>query len=113
MAFGMMVQKWGILKKPLSFKLINVKKVVVYIAKLHNFCINERLAMNLPPCPNGSKRTLSTYEQCLREYAALNELTQSVSDEYPQWSMNRERLDDLVRSKGLTRPRANTINNQN
>jgi DDE superfamily endonuclease len=41
MAFGMMVQKWGILKKPLSCKLINVKKVVVCIAKLHNFCINE------------------------------------------------------------------------
>ena len=89
MAFGLMVQKWGILKKPLTCKLTNVWKVVVAIAKLHNFCINERLSRSLPPCPNGTERSFSTYEQCLREYAASHEFTQSVSDEYPQWSMNR------------------------
>lgn len=113
MAFGMMVQKWGILKKPLTCKLTNVKKVVVCIAKLHNFCINERLLRNLPPCPNGAERAFTAYEQCLREYAALHEFTERVSDEYPQWSMNRDRLVSRVASKGLTRPRANIINNQN
>ena len=44
MAFGLMVKKWGILSRPLTIKLKNVKRLVVSIAKLHNFCIDERLA---------------------------------------------------------------------
>jgi hypothetical protein len=109
MAFGMMSQKWGILKRPLTCKLSHVKDVVLCIAKLHNYCINERLSKNLIPCPNGSERTFSRYEQCLREYAASHEYNASVSHEYPQWSLNRERLVARVSSKGLSRPRANVL----
>jgi DDE superfamily endonuclease len=36
MAFGLMVQKWGILKRPLTVRLRNVRHVVVCIARLHN-----------------------------------------------------------------------------
>ena len=43
MAFRLMVKKWGILSRPLSIKMIKVKKLMVAIARLHNFCINERL----------------------------------------------------------------------
>jgi DDE superfamily endonuclease len=44
MAFGMMQSKWGILQRPLSCSLKNMLWLVQGIARLHNFCINERLA---------------------------------------------------------------------
>jgi DDE superfamily endonuclease len=43
MAFGLMVKKWAILQKPLSIKMENIHRLVVAIAQLHNFCIDERL----------------------------------------------------------------------
>ena len=46
MAFGLMVKKWGILSRPLLIKMIKIKKLMVAIARLHNFCINERLQEN-------------------------------------------------------------------
>ena len=44
MAFGLMVKKWGILARPLTIKLKNVKRLMIAIARLHNYCIDERLA---------------------------------------------------------------------
>lgn len=109
MAFGLMVQKWGILKRPLTCRLDNVWRVVVCIARLHNFCINERIARELPPWHEGIERTFTVYEEGLRAMAGVNEFQESVSNEYPQWSLNRERLVRRVASKGLQRPVANRI----
>lgn len=44
MAFGMMVNKWPILEKPLKCAFRSVRIVLLSIATLHNFCINERIA---------------------------------------------------------------------
>lgn len=41
MAFGIMQSKWGILKRPLTQALKNVKYVILAIARLHNFVIKE------------------------------------------------------------------------
>ena len=46
-AFGLMVKKWGVLAQPLSIKMIKIKRLVVAIARPHNFCINKRLAAML------------------------------------------------------------------
>ena len=46
MAFGMMSQKWGILKHPMSVKRSQCANIVMCIARLHNFTINERLRNN-------------------------------------------------------------------
>ena len=43
MAFGLMTRKWGILQRPLSNSLASMKHLVCCIARLHNFCIDERL----------------------------------------------------------------------
>ena len=107
-----MVQKWGILQKPLTCKLKHVWKITVAIARLHNFCINERLAKELPPCPSGADRNFTVYEEGLRAISAVNEFNQSVSNEYPQWSRNRERLVTRIEHKGLKRPKANQISKQ-
>lgn len=43
MAFGLMTRKWGILQRPLSNSLPSMKHLICCIARLHNFCIDERL----------------------------------------------------------------------
>ncbi len=42
MAFGLMVKKWGILQRPITIHMQNIKHLILAIARLHNFCINER-----------------------------------------------------------------------
>ena len=46
MAFGLMNTKWCILNRPLKQPLRNVKYVAYAIARLHNYCITERLSRN-------------------------------------------------------------------
>lgn len=46
MAFGMMTNKWGILMRPVSCSLRNVKWMAQAIARLHNFVINERIRLS-------------------------------------------------------------------
>ena len=43
MAFGMMSQKWGILKCPLSGNMQFTTNIAICVAHLHNFTINKRL----------------------------------------------------------------------
>jgi DDE superfamily endonuclease len=44
MAFGMMQGKWSILQRPLGCSMKNMIWLSQGIARLHNYCINERLA---------------------------------------------------------------------
>jgi hypothetical protein len=46
MAYGLMQMKWGILWRPMRAKLSNIKHVVLAIARLHKFIINEQIANN-------------------------------------------------------------------
>ena len=94
MAFGMMRMKWGILSRAVGASLGHVKYLITAIAQLHNFCINERLLeaesqgrVSLPV--QHSDNALGIYEHALREQAASIE---AVSDEFPGWSLNRERM---------------------
>ena len=60
-AFGMLVQRWGILRKALSTK-ITMKKVnclCMCLCRLHNFCINSRLK----PTGNETTPTLGRTEE--------------------------------------------------
>ena len=43
MAFGILTRKWGILQHPLTNSLGSIKHMICCIARLHNFCIDERL----------------------------------------------------------------------
>jgi DDE superfamily endonuclease len=48
MAFGLLTQRWQILKRPLRTKLDKAGKVFMCLTRLHNFCINERDDLELP-----------------------------------------------------------------
>lgn len=43
MTFGLLVNKWGVLQKPLAVEFSKVKNVIHTCIRLHNFCIDERL----------------------------------------------------------------------
>jgi hypothetical protein len=43
MTFGMMVQKWGIFQRSVRVDLENTGPLLETVARLHNFCINQRV----------------------------------------------------------------------
>jgi len=52
-AFGMFVSRWGLLRRalPATMGLKKICRLVMCLARLHNFCINERVGSELPPLP--------------------------------------------------------------
>jgi hypothetical protein len=46
MGFGLMYAKWGILWRPLCMDLTRARCVMLAIAHLHNFVINERILVD-------------------------------------------------------------------
>jgi hypothetical protein len=110
MAFGMMVKKWGILQRPVSVPLKKLKWLIVAIATLHNFCINERIGDK----NNASPRVLEDAmladddvnardEFAKLEYAAYRASEESlvgVSD-------NRELIKREIIALKLERPKVN------
>jgi hypothetical protein len=117
MAFGLMVKKWGILSRPLSIKMIKIKKLMVAIARLHNFCINERLQENKNKhrdSSNGSTAVFTStnvaftaHETMLQENAALFEWEEIDEAFENRWSRNRDRMAKDIEYLQLTRPGVN------
>ena len=46
MAFGMMSNRWSILKRPVSVSAKAYGKLILVIGVLHNFCLNELERLN-------------------------------------------------------------------
>jgi hypothetical protein len=65
MAFGLMTRKWGILQRPLSTSLPSMKHLICCIARLHNFCIDERLKDSAISVPLTNVRTSLSIEQLM------------------------------------------------
>ena len=108
MAFGLMVKKWAILQRPLTIQMGNIKHLIVAIARLHNFCINERL--------EGHKKNsvfqprdvdLAPYQRTLRITAANFELGHMESTFQNPWSRNRDRMVSELEVLGMSRPGTN------
>jgi DDE superfamily endonuclease len=112
MAFGLMVNKWGILNRPLSMRLRHVKFLVVCIARLHNFCINERILRHGVTVAAPSDNEFSPYEQAMRATAATNEFDEAEEMFDSPWSHNRDRMVDIIASKNMSRPKKSASNNK-
>jgi hypothetical protein len=113
MAFGLMTKKWGILTRPLSIKMKHIKHVMVCIATLHNFCINERLI----EASNGQSRRggapllftphnvrFDAHAEHLQELAAQVEFDEAELVLDNPHSHNRERMSREIEALQLTRP---------
>ena len=102
MAFGMMIEKFGILQRPLRTRLKSVKYVAVCIAQLHNYCIAERM---------GDPGRIGIVEEFVddegmqeRDVDALIQHDDLLSEEYLQHSKCRDYKVRRVKAKGLVRP---------
>jgi hypothetical protein len=123
MAFGLMIaKKWGILSRPLTIKMIKIKKLMVAIARLHHFCINERLQENKNKNhnnnwdSNGSSAvfmptnvTFTAHKTMLQENAAHFE-GEEMDDAFEnRWSRNnRDQMAKDIEYLQLTRPGVNS-----
>jgi DDE superfamily endonuclease len=104
MAFGLMINKWGILLRPLKTK----------VRRLHNFHISFRLAKQRQ-CDNHSQPTfslesstsLSPYNIVLRETAASQEFEDMVAAQEHGWSKNCDIMCHDIEVLGLTKPLGN------
>jgi DDE superfamily endonuclease len=108
MAFGLMTKKWGILHCPLSNALPSIKHLICCIARLHNFCIDERLK-NTVLSSMSINDSLSATQLSWMHAAAQAEHQAILSEEYPQWSLAREELVKQVKEQGFERPILNHL----
>ena len=111
MAFGMMQAKWGILQRPIGCTINNMLWLAQAIARLHNYCINERLeqaaALEDPPSP--TEDTIPHYIPSVPHTAdgdpvTLNNAFEGTHDGY---SHLREWMAVRVQKKQLQRPTSN------
>ena len=122
MAFGLMTKKWGILQRPLTNSLSSIKHIICCIARLHNYCIDERLGTSTTTSTTNqstattttSTRTTTTtinYSDALpaSQLAEMSEAAQTehreiLSEEYAAWSHARDEIVQAVKQLGLKRP---------
>ena len=109
MAFGLMVKKWGVLGRPVSVKLANVKHLVMAVARLHNFCIDERISQkavlnNQVVVFTPTNVAFDSHSTMLRDTAAIEDYEQMVSEFEVGRCYNRERMVQEVQALQLTRP---------
>jgi hypothetical protein len=56
-AFGILVHRFGILRRPMSMAISKVPAIVTCLMKLHNFYINNKQRHSRKPMPS-DKRTI-------------------------------------------------------
>ncbi|ETN14361.1 hypothetical protein PPTG_07978 [Phytophthora nicotianae INRA-310] len=65
MAFGLLVNKWQICKRPLAVDYIHAGFVIKTCMKLHNYCINARISQpNSDGLNNIAMRDFNAMEDC-------------------------------------------------
>jgi hypothetical protein len=111
MAFGIMTRKWGILQRPLTISLGQIKHLICCIARLHNFCIDKRLGTNEEdgPAEYSEEESLTSTQLSYMYAAAEAEHCKILSEEYAQWSIERDNMVDAVKQLQLQRPPSNRM----
>jgi hypothetical protein len=104
MAFGLMQVKWGILQRPISTRLKNLKWLIVAIARLHNFVIDERLSG-----ANDAPSELSYLPTQPDDENGDPVELDGLFTQFPAWSAVREEMADRVANLHLSRPAGNRI----
>jgi hypothetical protein len=114
MSFGYMFNKWSILWRPLRSKMHNISHVIMAIARLHNYTINERIT-------DGANIKEVVRESYLDDSGKVipNLLPRPASDSkkrrrsnkdddynlyYKGQSFIREEMNDRIKKLGLSRP---------
>ena len=104
MAFGVMVKRWGILQRPITISIHNMKHLICAIGVLHNFCINKQILNHGGIgifCPKNT--SFSPEETVLCNAAAEFDRANLVYDFAMGHSNNRECVVHELKSYGYSR----------
>jgi hypothetical protein len=117
MAFGMMSNKFQILKRPVSIGMHSMGKFLLTIGKLHNYCINERLESHatastprLPAVFHSTRMSSDDDDDSTSatDGGGLNDYNYLPSDvsivDIEGSSMMRDLIVEKIASAGLRRP---------
>ena len=111
-AFGMMVEKWRILKRPFTRNIGVAANIIMACARLHNFCINERLQYD--HVVNGQLDQTDLCHVFTHEGRPHGYVVSDITHASGGDSTVREWiLTSRVRAHALTRPPWNIIRNAN
>ena len=78
-------------------------------ARLHNYCIDERLLHQTNSKSIDTTDTLCSTQLAYMRAAAEAEHRCILSEEYPQWSLMRQEMVLNIKNSGFERPLANTL----
>jgi hypothetical protein len=100
MTLGLMRKKWGIVARQGRLRIGNYKYVMNAVARLHNFCSNERIRDGLVPVPyTAQKLEFDLPIRVMRETGM-----DALSEAFPQWSIRRRDQVERVKKLGFQRP---------
>jgi hypothetical protein len=102
MAFGLLVGKWRIFKRPLEVSLRNCHRIIVGAMILHNFCLRNALSSN--QFDNGDIPYSSESEFDANVLPSSNET-------FPGISVRRNIILESIASRNLVRPSRNILRN--
>jgi hypothetical protein len=104
MAFGMMTRKWGLYWRPLLVGLDKIKYVVEVVARLHNFCTNERILEGAEdnPAINPVVEANVPGQEIFQETAEALAEYEALAKDLPGISANRTDMRRSIEILGLS-----------
>jgi hypothetical protein len=105
-AFGLLVSKWRIFKRPIELKLHRVRHLIQACFRLHNFCINERDEVSNVILTRDPDTFVPNYEFAVPS-------VQTLLPVRTQRSLVREAIRAQLQANGIERPSYNIIRNIN
>jgi hypothetical protein len=105
-AFGLLVSKWRIFKRPIELKLHRVWHLIQAFFRLHNFCINERDEVSNVILTHDPDTFVPNYEFAVP-------FVQTLLPVRMQRSLVREAIRAQLQANGIERPSYNIIRNIN
>ena len=119
MAFGILINRWGVLWKRLSVQLRHVPALILCLFRLHNFCIDEGETAAPNDAPEGIDRPMSAslIEENQHECLVLCGNQEDFRTMYTfQRRVDGTTLRDVlvanIRELNYERPQANRVRNQ-
>ncbi|KAG7337121.1 hypothetical protein IV203_006388 [Nitzschia inconspicua] len=122
-AFGMLIHKWGCLRKPMpvNFKHGKINLLVLALCKLHNFCIDIDKTTDLPSTTNDDCAIGLAGGLMLRDGQRPMELLNAGHLVEPEHRTERKRAEKLldlpvfkmlqhIQNQGYTIPPKKTLN---
>ena len=108
-AFGILVRRWGILWRPLAVRFDRRSKVVECCMKLHNYCIDKRIELELAECAGETEIQPNRWEPTPnfdRDGRPLDYLNwcDTIPRDRGNNEAQRQRLIQAIAERGLRRP---------